>query len=232
MVHLENVPAAQLVPILRPLVPQQGHLVAYPQSNVLIISDTAANVGRLASIIGRIDVSGEAEVEPIPLRHASAQEVVRILTTLLPAQGKGQARGSPVRFVADDRTNSVLVSGDKESRLQVRAIIGHLDTPSEEQGNTHVVYLRYAEAKDLVPILEGVVTGAADDIRPLAKAPSLAKMSWRSRQPIVGPRLSPIDSKRTSTTNTMRKRRRSNSTWRVANWCGHWINHRSSIRWG
>ncbi len=171
VVHLENVPAAQLVPILRPLVPQQGHLVAYPQSNVLIISDTAANVARLASIIGRIDVSGEAEVEPIPLRHASAQEVVRILTTLLPAQGKGQARGSPVRFVADDRTNSVLVSGDKESRLQVRAIIGHLDTPSEEQGNTHVVYLRYAEAKDLVPILEGVVAGGAGAPR-AGKAPA------------------------------------------------------------
>ncbi len=165
VVHLENVPAAQLVPILRPLVPQQGHLVAYPQSNVLIISDTAANVGRLASIIGRIDVSGEAEVEPIPLRHASAQEVVRILTTLIPAQGKAEARGSPVRFVADERTNSVLVSGDRESRLQVRAIIGHLDTPSEEQGNTHVIYLRYAKAKDLVPILEGVAAGPGSGAR-------------------------------------------------------------------
>ncbi len=171
VVHLENVPAAQLVPILRPLVPQQGHLVAYPQSNVLIISDTAANVARLASIIGRIDVSGEAEVEPILLRHASAQEVVRILTTLIPAQGKAEATGSPVRFVADERTNSVLVSGDKESRLQVRAIVGHLDTPSEEQGNTHVIYLRYAKATDLVPILEGVVTGATGAPK-VGKAPA------------------------------------------------------------
>jgi len=159
VIPVENVPAAQLVPILRPLVPQTGHLVAYPGSNVLVLSDTAANVARLAKIIGRIDVSGEAEVELLPLQHASAQEVVRILTTLIPAQGKAAAAGSPTRFVADERTNSILVSGDKDARLRLRAIIGHLDTPTEVAGNTHVIYLRYAKAKDLVPILEGIARG-------------------------------------------------------------------------
>jgi general secretion pathway protein D len=160
VVPVENVPAAQLVPILRPLVPQTGHLAAYPGSNVLIISDSAANVTRLVHIIERIDVTGEAEVELIPLQHASAQEVVRILTTLLPPQAKGDPAEAPTRFVADERTNSILVSGDKDARLRLRAIISHLDTPMEIQGNTHVVYLRYAKAKDLVPILEGVTRGA------------------------------------------------------------------------
>lgn len=160
VVRVANVPAARLVPILRPLVPQTGHLAAYPGSNVLIISDSAANVARLVSIIARIDVTGEAEVELIPLQHASAQEVVRILTTLLPPERKVEPAEAPTRFVADERTNSILLSGDKDARLRLRAIISDLDTPTEIQGNTHVIYLRYAKAKDLVPILEGVTRGA------------------------------------------------------------------------
>jgi general secretion pathway protein D len=83
VIPLENVPAAQLVPILRPLIPQQGHMVAYPPSNVLIISDRAANIDRIAEIISRVDLpSAENQVEVIPLQHASAAEVARILTAL------------------------------------------------------------------------------------------------------------------------------------------------------
>jgi len=160
VVQVDNVAAAQLVPILRPLIPQQGHLAAYPATNVLIISDRARNVERLVSIIRRIDQVSDSEIEIIPLQHASATEVVRVLTSLnraAPAKGKvpGVAAGGQV-LVADERTNSVLLGGDRATRLRMRAIISHLDTPLESGGNTDVVYLRYAVAADIVGTLMGV----------------------------------------------------------------------------
>ena len=163
VIGLENVPAAQLVPILRPLIPQQGHMVAYPPSNVLIISDRATNIDRIAEIITRIDLpSVENEIEVIPLRYAGAAEVVRILTALEQQnQQSAQRQGTDIlegrsTLIADERSNSVLLSGGKSNRLRIRAIISHLDIPLEREGDIHVLYLRYASAKDLVPVLTGI----------------------------------------------------------------------------
>jgi len=158
VIQVNNVTAAQLVPILRPLVPQQGHLAAYPATNVLIISDRAGNVERLVSIIRRIDQVSDSEIEVIPLEHASAVEVVRVLTSLnraVPGVQAGAGADGPI-LVADERTNSVLLGGDHTSRLRMRAIISHLDTPLDTGGNTDVVYLRYAEAAEIVDTLLGV----------------------------------------------------------------------------
>ena len=159
VVQVDNVAAAQLVPILRPLVPQQGHLAAYPATNVLIISDRANNVERLLTIIRRIDQVSDSEIEVITLQYASAAEVVRVLTSLKrasPAAKGAAAAGGGQVLVADERTNSVLLSGDRASRLRMRAIISHLDTPLDTGGNTDVIYLRYATAADIVDTLLGV----------------------------------------------------------------------------
>ncbi|MGI9301577.1 MAG: type II secretion system secretin GspD [Gammaproteobacteria bacterium] len=156
VIPIHNVPAAQMVPILRPLVPQQGHLAAYAASNALIISDRAANISRLAKIIKRIDRPDSQEIEVIPLRNASAQDVVRIVSSLRQVDAKGgQVPGQPV-LAADERTNSVLLGGDRTARLRIRSLIAHLDTPLESGGNTHVVFLKYAQATELAPILLGV----------------------------------------------------------------------------
>lgn len=180
VIDVKNVSAAQLVPILRPLVPQHGHMAAYAPTNVLIVSDAAANVDRLLSIIGRIDVASASDLEVMPLKHAAAGEVVRILESLR-QQGRradpNQQSGAAV-LVADERTNSILISGDKSERLNIRAIISHLDTPLETSGNTHVIYLRYAKAKDLVPVLTGLgesfekeQQGGAKTAAPVARSP-------------------------------------------------------------
>jgi len=157
VIEVEHVAAAQLVPILRPLVPPQGHLAAYPQSNVLIVSDRANNIDRILKIIKRIDQPTSGEIEIIRLEYAAASDLVRVLTTLQQQAGqqKGQATDKPT-LVADERTNSILIGGDRSARLQMRAIISHLDTPAEVEGDTHVVYLKYANAVDLVPVLTGV----------------------------------------------------------------------------
>lgn len=157
VIQIENVSAAQLVPILRPLVPQQGHLAAYPDSNVLVISDRGANIVRLEKIIKRIDRPDEQEIEVIPLEHASASEVVQIISSLRAnnaGQG-GQTLGGPI-LASDERTNSILLSGDPKSRVKVRGLIAHLDTPVEGTGNTRVVYLHYSQAEEIAPILQGI----------------------------------------------------------------------------
>ncbi|HEB99774.1 MAG TPA: type II secretion system protein GspD, partial [Thiotrichales bacterium] len=173
VVQVENVAAAQLVPILRPLVPQQGHLAAYPATNVLIITDRADNVRRLVTIIHRIDQKSNAEIEVIPLQHASAAEVVRILTALQRTQPakKGQSAAGGPALIADERTNSVLLGGDRAERLRLRAVISHLDTPLERGGNTHVVYLKYAKAEDMVKVLTGV-SATIEKGQKKAKAPA------------------------------------------------------------
>jgi len=156
VVEIEHIAAAQLVPILRPLVPPQGHLAAFPQSNVLIISDHANNIDRLLKIIKRIDQPSSGEIEIIRLEYAAAADLVRVLNSLQQKAQKGQSPKEQATLVADERTNSILIGGDRSDRLQLRAIISHLDTPAEIEGDTHVVYLKYANAKDLVPVLTGV----------------------------------------------------------------------------
>lgn len=155
VIRLKNVSASQLVPILRPLIPQQSHLAAYPGTNILLISDRIGNIDRLLRIIDRIDKDSTEQVEVIPLSHATAIEVVRILKELFEA-GKEKDSGEPIKLVADERTNSILISGETSLRLRLRTLVTHLDTPLESGGNTQVIYLSYASAKDLVPVLKGV----------------------------------------------------------------------------
>ncbi len=160
VVPVRNVAAAQLVPILRPLIPQYGHLAAHPASNLLIISDRAANVDRVLRIIRRIDLESDEEYEVIRLVHASAAETVRVVTAL--QQGARAAGGGPtITVVADERTNSVLISGDKMDRLRIRTLVTHLDTPLEEGGATRVRYLRYASAEELATKLDAQYSQAA-----------------------------------------------------------------------
>jgi general secretion pathway protein D len=156
IIRLDHVPASQLVPILRPLVPQQGHLAAYNPTNTLIITDHAGNIQRLLKIIAGVDRPDSDELEIIPLKHASASELVRILNSLNAGAAAKDATNK-IKLAADDRTNSILVTGDRSSRLKIRATITYLDTPLEDGGgNTHVIYLKYAKAENLVTILTGL----------------------------------------------------------------------------
>ncbi len=153
VIPVKNVSAAELVPILRPLVPEWGHLAAYPPSNILIISDRASNVYRIMRIVKRIDRVGNQDVDVMPLRNASATQVVQVINQLYQGQATAQM-GRTFKVVADERTNSVLISGDPAERLRIRALVAELDTPSAAGGDTRVVYLHYASAKELAPKLK------------------------------------------------------------------------------
>lgn len=159
--QVENISAAQLVPILRPLIPQWGHLAAYPSSNMLIISDRAANVVRIEQLIKQMDQTGDREIEVVHLINASAPEVVRTLTSLTQQDKQADPTARAPAVIADERTNSVLLGGDKGDRQKMLSIISKLDTAQSEGGSTQVIYLRYASAESLAPILQGYAQQAA-----------------------------------------------------------------------
>jgi len=157
MIEVKHIPADEIVKLLRPLAPQQATFTAHSGSNSILITDRAGNVERLMTLIRRMDTRSDTEIETIPLRHASAAEVARTLSTL-----EGDKSGA--KLIADERTNSILLSGDQSSRLKLRTLVAHLDTPLDGGENTQVIYLNYAKAADLVPILEsvaGTLTGSA-----------------------------------------------------------------------
>jgi general secretion pathway protein D len=158
VIQLENISAAKLIPVLRPLVPQQAHMAAYAPSNAIIISDIAANIERIRDIIERMDLSAVQQTEIITLQYAVAEDVVRMLDELNKTEAKqaGSAE-SEVLLVSDQRTNSVLVSGDEIERARMKMLIRHLDTPLEQSGNVKVVYLEYAEAIEIAEVLTRVM---------------------------------------------------------------------------
>ena len=158
VIAVGNVSAAQLVPVLRPLMPQNAQLAAVTGANMLIISDRASNVNRMMRIVARIDQSGGTDIDVIPLQSATAADTVRVLSSLV-AQG-GDAGGPNLHMVADDRSNSILISGDPAMRLKIRALIANLDTPLDTGGETVVRYLNYARAEDLAAKLKEQISSS------------------------------------------------------------------------
>jgi general secretion pathway protein D len=157
VIELRNVSATQMMGALRPLVAQYGHITQVGGANALIVADTQANVNRLQQIIERVDEVSEGSVEIVQLKHASAGDIVRVMTSLSQGAPKEAGAAAPT-VVADERTNSVLISGNQGDRLRLKALVAHLDTPRDQDGNAQVIYLRYADAESLAKILQGYAT--------------------------------------------------------------------------
>lgn len=162
VIKLENVNAARLIPILRPLVPQQNHMAAYSESNAIIVAAAASNIKRIKKIIANIDRAGVQETQMIKLEHASAEEAVRILEKLQKnINNQKNSSAKAAKMVADKRTNTIIISGDPVIRAKLAALAKKLDSPLESAGNARVVYLRYAKAKELAKVLTKVVANMA-----------------------------------------------------------------------
>lgn len=157
VVQLKNISAAKVLPTLRPLVPQHGHISAYDASNALIITDTRANIIRLNEIIAKIDQSAVVGTELIELRYAQATEVVAVITQLEKPDPNRGTTTSPVLVVADKRINGVIINGDDLQRQRVKMLIDSMDRPQTKNSNFRVVYLRYARAEEVAKVLTGMV---------------------------------------------------------------------------
>lgn len=159
VVQVLNVSVRELAPLLRQFSNQTGggHVVNYDPSNVIMMTGPAAVVNRLVDIIQRVDKAGDQELEIIKLEYASAPEIVRILESIYKSQGRADQPDFLVpKIVADERTNSVLVSGEIQARKRVIELAKRLDSELKTSGNTRVFYLKYAKAEELVPVLKGV----------------------------------------------------------------------------
>ena len=150
IIQLEHIAPKSLLPIIRPLMPQQAMIATPPNSNLLLITDRAANVIRISEIIKKIDLPQTTEVEVIRLEHAMANDVASLIQQL---RRKTMDASNSQQIAADQRSNSLLLSGDVSQRLQLRSLIAHLDTPIENSGNTQVIFLKYANAKNLAALL-------------------------------------------------------------------------------
>ncbi len=153
--------AAELVPILRPLLPQDSHMAATVGTNTLVVADSGANVRRMVEIVAKLDIDNSQSVDVIRLEHAAATEVAAMLETLEnKARGANPTPGMATSaYAADERTNSLLIAGTPQTKLRLRALISGLDTPQGELETIKVVYLRHASAEDLVTVLQEIVTG-------------------------------------------------------------------------
>ncbi|MBF0178417.1 MAG: type II secretion system secretin GspD [Magnetococcales bacterium] len=156
---LRYVNANRLLAALRPLASPKAHMAANDDGNLLIVTDHADVTERLAQIVQRVDQPADGEVEVIALRNGSATEMARVINALeqgasvtTPGQPPATLPVKPIA-IADERTNSILIGGDKAVRLRLRTIITHLDIPVEIAGNTRVVDLRHAAAKKMAEVL-------------------------------------------------------------------------------
>ncbi|QWV76974.1 type II secretion system secretin GspD (plasmid) [Escherichia coli O170:H18] len=159
VVSVKNVSARDLAPLLRQLNDNAGagSVVHYEPSNVLLMTGRAAIIKRLMEIVERVDNVGNRSIVTIPLAYASAADVVKMVTELTKDTNKpAMPSWMTANLVADERTNSVLIIGEPGSRQRIVTMVKQLDQKQEVQGNTRVIYLKYAKAKDLMEVLTGV----------------------------------------------------------------------------
>jgi len=157
--------AAQLLPVLRPLIAPANTIAVYPASNTLVITDYAGNLQRIGRIIDSIDQPGGTDPVVIPLRHASALDVAQTVNRLFidtqqAAGAAGADTSQRLSVVADARSNSLVARSDNPSRIaRLRTLVAMLDSPTSAAGNLHVVYLKNAEAIKVAETLRGIYLG-------------------------------------------------------------------------
>lgn len=180
VVPVRNVSVRELAPILRQMIDNagSGNVVNYDPSNVIMLTGRAAVVERLTEVIQRVDRAGNKSEEVIPLEHASSSEIARVLENLTKNSKDSQPASMKSQVVADERTNSLVISGDPAIRDKMKRLIRQLDSEMERSGNSQVFYLKYSKAEDLVEVLNQV-SGS------LKAAQGEGQAGVRSRQDVV-----------------------------------------------
>ncbi|MFC4277839.1 type II secretion system secretin GspD [Achromobacter aloeverae] len=154
--------AANLVPVLRPMVPPNNPVNAYPGNNTVVVTDYADNMERIARVIASIDVPTSIDTAVVPVRYAIASDVAALASQLLDAQQNSADASQRIAVVADPRTNNVVIRAGSPARTALaRDLVVKLDTQQANAGNLHVVYLRNAQAVRLAAVLGGLLSGQA-----------------------------------------------------------------------
>jgi general secretion pathway protein D len=153
-----NIPSEEIVKVLRPLIPQYGQIAALSEPNVVIISDHADNINRLVEIINRVDVADSLEVSVVDLKEAWVEDIITLLEQLAPEQiGKSAKGPNRVSIVASERTNSLVIKGERYTVARVKQLVAQLDVPANRSGTIKVVRLAHSDATKMAEILNSLV---------------------------------------------------------------------------
>lgn len=159
VITVSNAPSEEMVKVLRPLIPQYGHIAALSEPNVLIISDHASNINRLVEIINRVDVADSLEVAIINLKEAWVEDMVKLLEDLAPDQiGKSAKGPNRISIVASERTNSLVIKGERYTLARVKALVDQLDVPANRSGTIKVIRLAHSDATKMAEILSNLIS--------------------------------------------------------------------------
>jgi len=154
--------AAQVLNAIRALVPASNPLSSLPQSNAIVVTDTAENMARIEKIISSLDVSNIGAVESYVSQHLLPADLAVMIDRLLnePLSRIGQPADTAyqrITFIPAARTNTLYIRGYDRSRVeQALRFARQLDVPNSTPGNVHVVYLRNAEARHLATVLQSI----------------------------------------------------------------------------
>ncbi|WP_261113419.1 type II secretion system secretin GspD [Serratia entomophila] len=178
IVPLRNIAAKDIAPLLRQLNDSVGvgSVAHYEQGNALLITGRAGVVNGLIDIVREMDQDDGNQIETLTLKHAAAAEIVRMVNELFREEGRQRMAGAAtLRLVADERTNSLMLTGDDRIREYVKSMVYQLDNKSVSQGNTKVIQLKYAKAQSLVEVLTGVSSGLQNEKEAAATNVALLK---------------------------------------------------------
>jgi len=157
ILSLQHASPDEMKKVLDPLVSKTSIVLSYPPTGMLIITDVLSNIKRLQDIVTALDVDGVGEViSYIPLKYASAADMVKSLTVMFQQQaGKGAL--APIKIVADDRTNALIILATENDTVRIRALLNLMDKEIPRgAGAIRVYYLQNAKAEDLVKVLTGL----------------------------------------------------------------------------
>jgi general secretion pathway protein D len=183
VVHLKHITAETLKTQLgRLLNSSYGEIEAYPQTNSMIISDFGSSIDRIMKIINQLDVPGfEEQLEVVGIKYAKAKDIADLIDKVVnkgqkPASGGGGFNGGG-RFAAapgavaskgagtssflvfpDDRTNSLIIIGNRAGIARVKKLVSQLDfkVSAESQGGVYVYYVKHGEAEKIATTLSEV----------------------------------------------------------------------------
>ncbi|MCZ6459700.1 MAG: type II secretion system protein GspD [Gammaproteobacteria bacterium] len=159
VIAAQNVDSAELVKILRPIMPQYGHLAAVAKPNIVILTDHADNMIRLLQIIEQIDIANEDEVVLLQLKHAWVGTLVTLLELLAPEQiGRSAVGPQRINLIANERNNTIVVRGKPRPVAEILKLVEKLDRPTTAAGSTQVFKLRFADATDIAELLSQIIT--------------------------------------------------------------------------
>ncbi len=164
IIAVQNVKSEELLKILRPLIPQYGHIGSVSQPNVIILSDHADNIVRLKAIIADIDVAQSNDIVMIPLKEAWVGNVVNILQKVAPDQLSPNAKGPQrIQLIANERNNSLVLRGQTNAIAELLLIIEKLDRPATTNDATQVIMLNHGDAENVAGILNSLVSAQSED---------------------------------------------------------------------